>query len=138
MRRLADDRGAATVVLVSMLVLLLALTAAVLQMTNRGGAGAGLGSGRPGRSGCRPRRAVRAGCGAVARANGAALVTCEQAGPDFSVRAERDVLVLAGRHVRLEALARAGPPDQGFGKVATGIAGSTRPKRTQEARCTCR
>ena len=23
-------------------------------------------------------------------------------------------------------------------KVATGIAGSTRPKRTQEARCTCR
>ena len=38
-------------------------------------------------------------------------MTCEQAGPDFSVRAERDVLVLAGRHVRLEALAQAGPPD---------------------------
>ncbi len=111
MRRLADDRGAATVVLVSMLVLLLALTAAVLQMTRitvaraQVSAAADLAALAAAHAGqCAP-------AAAVARANGAALVTCEQAGPDFSVRAERDVLVLAGRHVRLEALARAGPPD---------------------------
>ncbi|MEZ5118715.1 MAG: flp pilus-assembly TadE/G-like family protein [Candidatus Nanopelagicales bacterium] len=111
MKRLADERGAATVVLMSTLVLLLALIGAVLQMTriavarSQVSAAADLAALAAAQAGqCAPARAV-------AQANGAELVLCEQVGPDFSVRAERDVSVLAGRHVRLEALARAGPPD---------------------------
>jgi secretion/DNA translocation related TadE-like protein len=97
--------------MVSMLVLLVALIGAALQMTRiavaraQVSAAADLAALAAAQAGqCTPARAV-------ALANGAELVVCEPVGPDFEVRAARNVSVLAGRHVRLEALARAGPPD---------------------------
>lgn len=107
----ARERGAATVLLVCLLTLLLVVTGAVLAVSRVAVARAKVSAAAD----LAALAAASAGeCSAattVAAANGGVLASCEAVGPDFQVSVSLPVVVLSGRELTLSAQARAGPPD---------------------------